>query len=312
MQANAQISTPNVAVREQLGSDTLDRGHRDDKSRLPRPEYWHAKQAALAVDDEAAFRAVAEPHVETDQVVDISTAHALPRPAGNRNHSQVRNDPVLATAQGKDHLADARCIAHCHSSLLGQVVAEAQHGDVGGRIPASELRRDGFAGGGDHRNVVVGLERVAGGDDNAWLPDEPACHQASMQSYAHHGVRCSFCQMLQLPRQGQEGISGRLLGHRRLRRLQSTKAVAGSCCFQLPSWLGPSAYTGAETGPASACGENRPQGRRSRKASIRGAISSGSSSWMPSAPRRSTRLSTLGSAASASISARELHAPREM
>jgi hypothetical protein len=32
---------------------------------------------------------------------------------------------------------------------------------------ASDLRREGFAGGGDHRNVVVGLERVAGGDHDA-------------------------------------------------------------------------------------------------------------------------------------------------
>ena len=159
---------------------------------LPRPEYCHAKHAALAVDDKAAFRAVAEPHVEADQAVDISTAHALPGPTGNRDHSQVRNHTVLATAQGKDHLSDARRIAHRRRSRLGQVVAEAQHGDVGGRIPASELRRDGFAGGGDHRNVVVGLERVAGGDDDTWLPDKPACHQASMQSYAHHGMRHSI------------------------------------------------------------------------------------------------------------------------
>jgi hypothetical protein len=79
-------------------------------------------------------------------------------------------------------------------SWFGQVVAEAaRHGKVGRRITASDLRQGDFAGSGDHRKVVLGLERVAGGDDNARFPDKPLatkrpCNRSLDEAPAAHAA----------------------------------------------------------------------------------------------------------------------------
>jgi hypothetical protein len=120
MPCKPQICAPNAAVREQLGSDALDRCHRDDKSRLPWPEYCHAKHAAFAVDDEPAFRAVTQLHAlpcppATDTIPRLAMTPSSPRPRA-RTIWPTRSASLIIAPAGSGRLSLRRSTA---TSVVG-------------------------------------------------------------------------------------------------------------------------------------------------------------------------------------------------
>ena len=96
-------------------------------------------------------------------------------PASNGNASEVRDHAVPPAAKSQDHLANLRLVTCDDGRRHAQLFGKAQHCDIGGRVTASKLRLDGFARRGIYGDFVIGLQGIAGGDNDARLPDEATC-----------------------------------------------------------------------------------------------------------------------------------------
>ena len=134
-------------------------------------------------------------------------------PPADGDHPEIAGDAVPAAAERHDQLADACAAACCGLRRLQRAVAQAQHGNVGGRVAAGQRRCNGAAVRQSQRYVVVGLERIAGRDHGIRLPDEAAGHEPAMRSNADDGAGCVLDQPAQTTRTGRaEDLSVRASG----------------------------------------------------------------------------------------------------
>src|SRR5262249_18228576 len=141
----------------------------------------------------------------------------------------------MAPVRGAGGSGWARILA-CPSQGISRP-GHLEHSNIGGRVAARQGRGDPFASGGEHGNVLVPLERVTRGNDDAGPPDEAARVQPPASRDGKQVRRILHDDSGQVPGKDGERIFGGLFGHRGLQFCRPPY-VTGRMAILLAEWPG--------------------------------------------------------------------------
>ena len=156
----------------------------------------------------------------TDTIPRFATTPSSPRPRA-RTIWPTRAASLIVTRAGSGRLSLRRSTA---TSVVGSRPANCAET----ALPAAAITEMSSSA----SSASLAVTTTPGFQTNPLATKRP-CNRMPTTACAAASARCSSCRD-----KARRELALGLFGHRRLRGLQSTKAVARSCCFQLPSWLG--------------------------------------------------------------------------
>jgi hypothetical protein len=174
LQAGAEISSKNVAFRQELIDDTVDCRRRNGERAATRSEDGHADYASLHVDDGASLRGGAECQIKADETVDSSAAKTAPSRSRDGNDAEASDRRTFVISDCQDDVTRAQRCRVGRRRRRRPVRLEAQHGDVSAGIPPCERGRDYATSWKRNLDVLVPLQNFFSGDDNAGTPMDAA------------------------------------------------------------------------------------------------------------------------------------------
>jgi hypothetical protein len=174
LQAGAEISSKNMAFRQELIDDTVDCRRRNGERAATRSEDGHADYASLHVDDGASLRGRAECQIKADETVDSSAAKTAPSWSRDGNDAEASDRRAFVISDCQDDVTRAQRCRVGRRRRRQPVRLEAQHSDVSAGIPPCERGRDYATSWKRNLDVLVPLQNFFSGDDNAGTPMDAA------------------------------------------------------------------------------------------------------------------------------------------